>query len=101
MTRLPGSLLTLAPLLVSTIGCGDNPGTGDGQDILEAGVCGAELAGFSFDCNPDFIDASSSIPIINHATTAVLEEVLECSDGPDPFAGFADRPGVAEYQQEL
>jgi predicted dienelactone hydrolase len=77
----------------------------DGQDILEvaveAGVCGAQLAGFLFDCNPDFIDAAVSIPIVNHATTAVLEQVLKCSEEPDLFAGFADRPGVAEYQQDL
>ncbi|WP_052548350.1 alpha/beta hydrolase family protein [Enhygromyxa salina] len=77
----------------------------DGQDILEvaveAGVCGAELAGFLFDCNPEFIDAALSIPLVNHATTAVLEQVLKCSQTPDPFAGFADRPGVAEYQQDL
>lgn len=77
----------------------------DGQDILEvaleAGVCGAQFAGFLFDCSPDFIDAAIAAHIVNYATTAVLEQVLECVDGPDLFADFASEPGVAEYLEQL
>ena len=76
-----------------------------GQDILEValetGVCGAEFAGFLFDCNPDFIDAATAIELINYSSSAVLEEILMCREGPDLFADFAQRTGVAEYQQEL
>jgi hypothetical protein len=77
----------------------------DGQDILEvaleAGVCGAQFAGFLFDCDPSFIDAATSGRIVNYATTAVLEQVLKCVEGPDLFAEFPSEPGVAEYLEEL
>ncbi|HLT35335.1 MAG TPA: hypothetical protein VK034_03595, partial [Enhygromyxa sp.] len=78
----------------------------DGQDILEvaveAGVCGAQFAGFLFDCDPNFIDPVLGKTIINYSTTAVLEEVLKCVDGPDLFEGFQTTyPAVAEYQEEL
>jgi hypothetical protein len=77
----------------------------DGQDILEvaleAGVCGAQFAGFLFDCDPNFIDAATSRHIVNYATTAVLEQVLKCVEGPDLFAEFPSETGVAEYVEEL
>jgi hypothetical protein len=77
----------------------------DGQDILEvaieAGVCGAQFAGFLFDCNPNFVDAAISTAIVNYSTTAVLEQVLKCAAGPDPFAELqALYPAVAEYLEE-
>ncbi|MCA9700070.1 MAG: hypothetical protein KC431_21270, partial [Myxococcales bacterium] len=77
-----------------------------GQDILEiaveAGVCGAEFAGFLFDCDPSFLDAATAKMIINHATTSVLEEVLQCSDAGDRFADLQTTyPDVAEYQEAL
>ena len=77
----------------------------DGQDILEvaleAGVCGAQFAGVLFDCDPNFIDAETSRHIVNYSTTAVLEQVLKCVEGPDLFAGFGDEPGVGEYLEAL
>jgi alpha-beta hydrolase superfamily lysophospholipase len=77
----------------------------DGQNILEvaleAGVCGAQFAGFLFDCDPNFIDAAIAGHIINYSSTAVLEQVLRCVEGPDLFASFADEPGVGEYQEQL
>jgi len=78
----------------------------DGQDILEvateAGVCGAQFAGFLFDCSPGFLNPGIGNAIINYSTTAVLEEVLKCVEGPDLFAGFeAKYPAVAEYQEAL
>ena len=68
---------------------------------LEAGVCGAQFAGFLFDCDPSFIDDETSSHIINYATTAVLEQVLKCVEGPDLFAEFPTTPGVAEYEEML
>ena len=77
-----------------------------GQNILEialeAGVCGAQFAGFLFDCDPTFLDAAIGGEIINYASTAVLEQVLKCVEGPDLFADFeASYPDVGEYQQAL
>lgn len=77
-----------------------------GQNILEiateAGVCGAEFAGFLFDCDPTFLDASIGGAIINYSSTAVLEQVLKCVEGPDAFAELeATYPDVGEYQQAL
>ncbi|MFO7567152.1 MAG: hypothetical protein R6X02_31190 [Enhygromyxa sp.] len=78
----------------------------DGQDILEvaleAGVCGAQLAGLLFDCDPNFIDPLIGKAIINYSTTAVLEQALKCVDGPDLFADLQTLyPAVAEYQEAL
>jgi hypothetical protein len=77
----------------------------EGKDILEvateAGVCGAQFAGLLFDCDPNFIDPAIGKEIINYATTAVLEDVLKCVDGPDLFADFQTTyPAVAEFQQD-
>jgi len=76
----------------------------DGQDILEvaleADVCGAQFAGFLFDCDPSFIDPAIANHLINYASTAVLEEVLKCSEGPDLFADFDSQDGVAEYLED-
>ncbi|NVB41131.1 hypothetical protein G6O69_25045 [Pseudenhygromyxa sp. WMMC2535] len=78
----------------------------DGQNILEiavdAGVCGAELAGALFDCDPAFLDAAIAGEIIDYTTTAALEQVLQCRDLGDPFADLQARfPEVAEYREEL
>lgn len=78
----------------------------DGQNILEiateAGVCGAQFAGFLFDCDPSFLDATIGGAIINYSSTAVLEQVLKCVAGPDLFADFeASYPDVGEYQEAL
>lgn len=77
----------------------------EGQDILEvaveADVCGASLAGFLFDCSDSFVAPEIATAIINHSSTAVLEEVLKCQDD-DAFAEFeASYPDVAEFLQEL
>lgn len=78
----------------------------EGQNILdiatEAGVCGAQFAGFLFDCDPAFLDAELAADIINYSSTAVLEQVLKCVSGPDLFADFqATYPDVGEYLEAL
>lgn len=58
---------------------------GAGQNIVEvasaAGVCGTALAGFLFDCNPDYLADERAWTIVNHATTSALEAQLQCRDG--------------------
>lgn len=65
----------------------------DGQNMLEiaeqAGVCGANLAGFLFDCSIDLLPGEKSIPIVNAATTALLEEVLQCTPHPSTWETLA------------
>jgi hypothetical protein len=78
----------------------------DGQNILEiateAGVCGAQFAGFLFDCDPNFINPDIANAIINYTSTAVFEQVLKCVDGPDLFAGIQSTYlAIAEYQEQL
>jgi hypothetical protein len=68
---------------------------GDGDNILtiadDFGVCGAQFAGFLFDCDPSFIDGPIGVDIVNYASTAAFEEVLKCDSGAaadwDAFQG--------------
>jgi hypothetical protein len=78
----------------------------EGQNIveiaIEAGVCGAELAKVLVECDPADLDPAITGAIIDHATTAVLEQGLRCVEGADPFADFeATHPDVGEYREAL
>jgi hypothetical protein len=73
-----------------------------GKNILEIAqehdVCGTQIGGALFDCDPAYIDGATGWPIVNFATSAVLEDALHCTDG----AGALDRlkdtfPEVGEY----
>lgn len=76
-----------------------------GADLLTIaqndGVCGANLAGFLFDCDPSHVAGPKGWSIINYASSAVLEESLQCQS----ISGLASHemadPGVAEYDEEL
>ncbi len=76
-----------------------------GQDLLQIAsehqVCGAQLAGFLFDCDPTHIPGPNGWDIINYATSSVLEPTLQCRTGVSPGdikSAFAD---VAEYREAL
>lgn len=77
-----------------------------GKNILEIandyGICGASAAGFLFDCSDTYLDDETSKQIVNYATTAVLEEVLQCrEDVPDLNGIQSVYPDVSEYRQDL
>lgn len=77
-----------------------------GQDFLQIAeqndVCGAQFAGFLFDCSPDYTPDPTSWEIAQYASSAVLESVLRCTDAADNFAELqAKFPAVAEYQESL
>lgn len=77
----------------------------EGQDLLaiaqEHGVCGAQLAGFLFDCDPAQIEAQLGWDIINFASTSVLEETMQCQP-PRDLTTIQERfPQVSDYQQAL
>jgi predicted dienelactone hydrolase len=75
------------------------------MDLLQIakakGVCSANLAGFLFDCSPNNIEGRKGWDIINYATTAVLENVLQCQPAFDLSTIKSVFPDVAEYQQSL
>ena len=77
-----------------------------GQDFLEIAeanmVCGAQFAGFLFDCDPTYTPAETGWTIVNDVTAAVLESVLRCSDVAKNFADLGSRyPEVGEYKEAL
>lgn len=76
-----------------------------GDDLLsiavDAGVCGANLAGALFQCDDRFLPDPDAWQIINYATSAVLEETLHCSEIAEQLADIESvYPGVAEYRYE-
>jgi alpha-beta hydrolase superfamily lysophospholipase len=76
-----------------------------GQDLLQVAsahmVCGAQLAGFLFDCDPSHIDGPTGWSIINDATSAVLESTLQCNAHAS-LAGLMERhSGVATVEEDL
>lgn len=76
-----------------------------GQNLVEIAqandVCGTQLASFLFDCAPTQLAPQRAWDITNYASSAVLEQVLQCATG-DRFEGLRERfPDVVEYQQEL
>ncbi|MEO6772414.1 MAG: hypothetical protein ABI467_05255 [Kofleriaceae bacterium] len=76
-----------------------------GQDLLTIanndGVCGANLAGFLFDCDPSHVAGPIGWSVINYATSAVLERVLQCQPPTDLAAHEAADPHVSEYDEDL
>jgi hypothetical protein len=75
------------------------------QDLLQVAsqyqVCGAQLAGFLFDCDPSHIDGPAGWAIVNYASAAVLESTLHCREGVSLSALEASYPNVAEVREEL
>jgi predicted dienelactone hydrolase len=76
-----------------------------GQDLLQIAnarqVCGAQFAGFLFDCDPSHIEGRKGWDIINYASSSVLESVLQCRAGLDLSNIKSIYPDVAEYREEL
>lgn len=75
-----------------------------GKDLLEVAndyaICGAQLAGFLFDCDPAQIEGQLGWNIINFASSALLESALHCQSTSS--SGIqAVFPEVAEYTEEL
>ncbi len=76
-----------------------------GKDLLQIAkdhqVCGAQLAGFLFDCDPTHVDGPTGWDIVNHASSAVLETVLQCQPATDLSHIQSRFPAVADYQEAL
>ncbi len=76
-----------------------------GQDILTVaknhGICGANLAGFLFDCDPSHLDGPTGWSIVNYASSAVLESTLQCKPMPDLKAHEMGDSNVGEYDEAL
>ena len=75
-----------------------------GQNLLQVAqahqVCGAQLAGFLFDCDPSHIDGPTGWNIVDDATSAVLESVLQCH-GPSALDQITSQyPQVSGYQHD-
>ena len=71
-----------------------------GQDLLAIAeakqVCGANLAGFLFDCDPARLEGQKGWDIINHASTASLEAILQCKAATDAASIKSAYPDVGE-----
>ncbi len=78
---------------------------GSGKDLLQIAsdyqVCGAQLAGFLFDCDPMYIDGPAGWEIVNYASSAVLEETLQCKSGVSLSSIMSTFSDVAEYKEML
>ncbi len=76
-----------------------------GEDLLaiakKDGVCGASLAGFLFDCDPSHVAGPIGWSVIDYASSAVLEEVLQCQPAADLKSHEQADPAVSEYDEEL
>jgi hypothetical protein len=75
----------------------------EGQDLLaiaeEHQLCGAQFAGFLFDCEETYLAGAVSRAIVDHATSTVLETALQCRDDLPDLSGIADAyPDVGVYQ---
>lgn len=78
-----------------------------GQDIVEigteAGVCGLDIADGLFDCSDDYIDDEVGWTIIREATSAALEETLQCL--PERSQWLSDietrHSEIATFEEEL
>jgi len=71
-----------------------------GDNLLEianaAGVCGAQFAGFLFQCSDTLIPDPDAWAIVDFATAAAFEEVLQCAEIGDAFDVLREREGVQE-----
>lgn len=75
-----------------------------GQGLVEIaeehGVCGTAAASFLFDCDPTFLADPIGWSIIQEASTAVLESVLQCTDRSAVFQDLGTRrPEILELLQ--
>jgi hypothetical protein len=68
----------------------------------DAMVCGLSLAGARFDCDPSYLPFEDGWKIVNDATSAVLEETLQCAPSrADALTSLQSRyEAVSEYQEE-
>lgn len=76
-----------------------------GDDLLEiaeaAGVCGANFAGFLFQCSDTLVADADAWAIVDHATAAAFDETLHCRDIGSAFADLPGLlPGVAEVRED-
>ncbi|MBP8810032.1 MAG: hypothetical protein KBG48_15600 [Kofleriaceae bacterium] len=74
-----------------------------GQNLLEVAnaysLCGAAAAGLLFDCDPAYLPGPTAWPVINHATTAVLQSTLQCATAGEAVDRVDDRfADVATYE---
>lgn len=73
-----------------------------GQNLLEVGreveLCGANLAGLLFDCDPAYVPQAEINPPFHTAVTATLESALFCSTA-NLGAELADFGAVAEFAE--
>lgn len=78
-----------------------------GMDLVEIAteheVSNVEFASSLWDgCEPGQLDPARGWEIINHASSAVLEEILHCSGDPSAFSGVESRfAAVGEYRQDI
>lgn len=76
-----------------------------GKDLLQVAsdyqICGAQLAGFLFDCDPAYIDGPAGWTIVNYASSAVLEETLQCQPAASLSSIMSTYSDVAEYNEAL
>jgi fermentation-respiration switch protein FrsA (DUF1100 family) len=76
-----------------------------GMDLLAIakarGVCGADLAGFLFDCDPSHLPGPDGWAVVNYASSAVLEETLQCRPATDLKQYAATDPNIAQYDEAL
>ena len=76
-----------------------------GKDLLQVAsdyqICGAQLAGFLFDCDPMYIDGPAGWDIVNYASSAVLEETLHCRADTSLSSIMTKYSSVAEYKEML
>lgn len=74
----------------------------EGQDLLQIAskhnVCGANLAGFLFDCDPAQLEGQRGWDIINYASTSVLESTLQCRTAATDIKSAY--PEVKDYREE-
>ncbi|MCE9578706.1 MAG: hypothetical protein K8W52_36615 [Deltaproteobacteria bacterium] len=77
-----------------------------GKNLLEIAtannVCGAQLAGFLFDCNASFVDGPTGWDVINYASSSVLESTLQCNPSSPDLANIKTvLPAVSDYLEAL
>ena len=78
----------------------------DGENLLEIAqderICGADAAGFLFDCSPELLKDALARPIVRAATTWAFEERLFCATPPVSFEATVEGlAGVAGAEEVL
>ncbi len=72
------------------------------QIATDNSVCGAQFAGFLFDCNDAFIPGQTGWDVVNYATSSVLESTLQCHAGSPDLANIKTAlPAVTDYLEAL